>query len=475
MTIKALDRRTVLRGVLATGALVSVPLPLLEAMLDDNGTALAQTGTPLSPLYVTWFFGNGSLPGRWKPASTGAGSAWALSPQLQPLSEVKSHLTVITGLQNNVHVSGMEHPTGSAGATTGAPLNGNAVRAKSIDQLVADVISMGAPYRSIEVGVTPATPGGAPDTLHSVSHRGPNARNDAEYDPRAVFNRLFMGSTQPPPDTGTGGTGGSGVDDQAAKLARVRKSVLDTILADGTSLKSRLGTADQQRVEEHLESIRAIERRLGATSGGSGGSGGSGSTIPPACSSVMLPTVGRDTQSEAPPAVNTAMVELTALALACEKTRVLTFMFSLPAAHVYYRHLASNMNDDFHDIICHGDAGDQSNQPRVDTGVLYAMRCLNEFLVKLKNTPHGSSSLLDATLVYVTSDTAWGKTHTKTEWPVLFAGKAGGRLRGDEHHNFPSDNLSKALLTVAQIMGSTQTEIGLDGGRVTSPLAGVRV
>jgi hypothetical protein len=472
MTIKALDRRTVLKGALATGALVTVPLPLLDAMLNDNGTALAQTGTPLSPLYVTWFFGNGSLPGRWKPASTGAGSAWALSPQLQPLSEVKSHLTVITGLQNNVHVSGMEHPTGSAGATTGAPLNGNAVRAKSIDQLVADVISMGAPYRSIEVGVTPATPGGAPDTLHSVSHRGPNARNDAEYDPRAVFNRLFMGSTQPPPDAGTGGTTGN---DQAAKLVRIQKSVLDAILRDGASLEQRLGTADRQRVEQHLESIRAIERRLDTTTGGSGGSGGSGNTIPPACNSVMMPTVGSDTRSEAPPAVNAAMVELTALALACEKTRVLTFMFSLPAAHVYYRHLASNMNDDFHDIICHGDAGDQSNQPRVDTGVLYAMRCLNEFLMKLKNTPHGSTTLLDASLVYVTSDTAWGKTHTKTEWPVLFAGKAGGRLRGDEHHNFPGENLSKALLTVAQVMGSTQTEIGLDMGRVTSPLAGVRV
>src|SRR5688500_7723657 len=225
MTIKALDRRTVLRGVLATGALVSIPLPLLEAMLNNNGTALAQTSTPLSPLYVTWFFGNGTLPGRWKPASTGAGSAWTLSPQLQPLAELKSHLTVITGLQNNVHVGGMEHPTGSAGATTGAPLNGNAVRAKSIDQFVADVRSTGAPYRSIEVGVTPATPGGATDTLHSVSHRGPNARNDPEYDPKAVFNRLFMGSTQPPPSTGTGGSAGMGANDEAAKLARVRKSV----------------------------------------------------------------------------------------------------------------------------------------------------------------------------------------------------------------------------------------------------------
>ena len=72
MTMKPLDRRTVLRGMLATGATVSIPLPLLDIMLNDNGTAYAQTATPVSPLYVTWFFGNGSLPGRWKPAKTGS-------------------------------------------------------------------------------------------------------------------------------------------------------------------------------------------------------------------------------------------------------------------------------------------------------------------------------------------------------------------------------------------------------------------
>jgi hypothetical protein len=446
--------------MLATGAAVTIPLPLLEAMLNTNGTALAQTGMPVSPLYVTWFFGNGTLPGRWKPTATGAGSAWQLSPQLQPLSEVKSHLTVVSGLENKVHVSGVEHPTGSAGCTTAAPLSGNAVRAKSIDQIVADTISAGAAYRSIEVGVTPATPNGPQDTLHTVSHRGPNARNNPEFDPRAVFNRLFTGTTTPPPP-------GDPAAEQAAKLARVRKSVLDAILQDGANLQQRLGSADRQRVEAHLESIRAIERRLVTTPP---------DTPPPAaCSTVAAPTVGRDANSEAPPAVNTAMVDLSALALSCEKTRVLSFMFSLPAAHVYYRHLASNMNDDFHDTVCHGDAGDQSNQPRVDTGVLYAMRCLNEFLVKLKNTAHGSSTLLDSTLVYVTSDTAWGKTHTKAEWPVLFAGKAGGRLRGDEHHNFQNESLSRALLTVAQVMGGTKTEIGLDAGRATSPLAGIRV
>lgn len=457
MKMKPLNRRTVLRGALAAGAVATIPLPLLEAMLDANGTALAQTNTPLLPLYVTWFFGNGSLPGKWKPSSTGAGAEWALSSQLQPLAEVKSHLTVISGLEGKLVVSGMEHPTGSAAATTGAPLSGNAVRAESIDQLVAELIGTGASFRSLEVGVTPATPNGNPDSLHTVSHRGPNARNNPEFDPKAVFKRLFTDGAQPVDDAAAA---------EAAKLVEVRKSVLDAILEDGASLQQKLGAADKQRVEQHLEAIRAIELRLNAP-----GPGG----LPATCGSAVAPAVGRDGSSEAPPEVNTAMAELTTLALACEKTRVATFMFSLPAAHVYYRHLAADMDDDFHDTICHTDAGDDSNQPRVEKGVLYAMRCLNEFLLKLKATPHGDSNLLDSTLVYVTSDTAWGKTHGKTEWPVLLAGKARGRLRGDEHHHFPGENLTRALLTVAQIMGSEKTELGIDGGHVTASLPGIQV
>lgn len=446
-----------LRGLLTTGATATIGLPLLEIMLNENGTALAQTGEPLHPLFVTWFFGNGTLPGRWNPTVTGAGTAWQLSPQLLPLAEHKSHLTVISGLEGKLVTSGVEHPTGSAAATTAAPLSGIAVRAPSIDQVVAQVTSAGAPFRSIEVGVTPATPGGPQDTLHTVSHNGPNSRNNPEFDPRAVFSRIF-GGFEPPSDEG---------EDVAGKMYRVRKSVLDAVLSDGAALQQRLGSADRARVEAHLEAIRAIERRLEVTTPNEG--------HPSVCLSPESPGIGPDTQSEAPPAVNTAMAELTMLALACERTRVATFMFSLPAAHVYYRHLASNMNDDFHDTICHGDAGDASNQPRVDTGVIYTMRCLNEFLTKLKETPHGASTLLDASLVYVTSDTAWGKLHDRTEWPVLFAGKAGGRLRGDEHHRFQGENLSRALLSVAQIMGSDITEIGIDGGRVTSALPGIMV
>jgi hypothetical protein len=456
MTIKHLDRRTLLRGALATGAAVTIPLPLLEIMLDGNGTKLAHAATPIAPLYMTWFFGNGTLPGLWKPAKTGTGASWELSPQLKPLAEHKSYLTVVSGLEGKLVVGGLEHPSGSAGCTTGAPLSGNAVRSESIDQSVAKVL--GTPqggFKSLELGVTPATPNGPQDSLHTVSHSGPNARNMPEYDPKAVFNRLFMGGVVTPTEP-----------DQAAKLIKVRKSVLDAVLADGARLQKRLGAADKARIERHLAAIRDIEARL---------EGGPSTGVPAACNSQTAPTQGKDARSEAPPGVNTIMSQLATLALACDRTRVVSYMFSLPAAHVYYRHLDDDMDADFHDTICHTDAGDSSNQPRVDKGVQYTMRCFAELLTNMKGTEHGAGNLLDSTLIYVTSDTAWGKIHERTEWPVLLVGKAGGRLAGDTHLNYQGEHLSRALLTVAQLMGSTTTSYGLDSGKATSALPGIQV
>ena len=159
---------------------------------------------------------------------------------------------MISGLTNKCVKGGSEHPSGSAGATTGSQLNGNAVRLKSIDQVVADTIGTGTDFRSIEVGVTPATPNGPEDSLHSVSHRGPSARNDAEYDPKKVFTKLFMGGTTTPGTT-------PGMPDAMAKLNGVKKSMLDSCLEDGAALQKKLGASDKKRVQDHLDSIRAIE------------------------------------------------------------------------------------------------------------------------------------------------------------------------------------------------------------------------
>ena len=97
-----LPRRTVLRGVLAGGIGVAIPLPRMAGMLNGNGTAYAAGGA-LPLRYGTWFFGNGINPPEWVPAATGVGSAWTLSPALMPLQPVKSYLQVITGLTTRSH------------------------------------------------------------------------------------------------------------------------------------------------------------------------------------------------------------------------------------------------------------------------------------------------------------------------------------------------------------------------------------
>jgi hypothetical protein len=447
-----LGRRGVLRGLLAAAGAVAIPLPLFDAMLNEHGTAYAQ-GTPLRRCYVTWFFGNGVLPGLWVPTATGTGNSWSLSPQLQPLAALKSQLTVVSGLKHSFGATG-PHPDGSAAANTGAGTKNQTAQLASIDQIVANVIGTTTPFKSLQIGVTPATPDGPETTLKAISHTGPNAPLVPEFDPAKVFSRIFSGVSQTPT-----------VDPKEVALTNVKGSVLDAVTADIKELDQSLGATDRMRLDSHLQGIVELENLIKGMS-----------TPPPStCAVPDMPTVGPDSRSEVPPGVNTAMVGLAAMALACDRTRVVAFNYSLPAAHIYYRLLSSDMNADFHNTICHGDGGTPSSQPRVNTGVLFTMQCFAEFLTKLQSIAEGSSTLLDNSLVYATSCTSWGKNHTTDEWPVLFAGKAGGQFSGDQHFRAANGNLSQALLTVANAMGANLKEIGLDSGHVTSELNGLRI
>jgi len=443
MRTKPLNRRAVLRGLLATGAVMTVPLPVLDGMLNGNGTAFAQ-GQPLARRFATWFFGNGILPPLWNPAATG--NSWELTPQLAPLVNVKDYLTVVTGLANKF-VGSSFHPLGSAFSTTGGGVEDASAVLPSIDQLIAESIGTSSVFKSLEIGVSNATPNGPENTLHAVSHRGKNAPNYPEFDPVAVFSRLFSQSNS-----------------TAAEILRLnqgKQSVLDAVVEDAREMKALLGIADQQRLEQHLDGISQLERRLAA---------------PPQCAAPASPQsvgVAIDSRSEAPEVVSDMMSELLALAFACDMTRAASVVFTLPAAHVYYRHLGDDMNDDFHDTICHTDPGDALNQTRVHRGVVHAMQCLATFLERLRSLTEGDGNLLDNSLIYVTSCTSWGKIHAKDEWPVLLAGKAGGALQGNTHYRAPGENLSKVLFTMANLMGANVTSLGAAEGLVDSGLTGL--
>ena len=115
-----IHRRTLLRGLAATGLAVAIPLPRLAGMLNSNGTAYAAQAGALPQRFGLWFFGNGILFPRWNPAATGSGSSWALSEELAPLAAYKSQLSVVTGLGIKSLISDDPHVAGAAGALTGA-------------------------------------------------------------------------------------------------------------------------------------------------------------------------------------------------------------------------------------------------------------------------------------------------------------------------------------------------------------------
>jgi hypothetical protein len=176
--------------------------------------------------------------------------------------------------------------------------------------------------------------------------------------------------------------------------------------------------------------------------------------------------------------VNDVMAQMLAVALASGITNNATFMFTLPAAHVYYRSIAPDMNADFHDTIAHTDAGDNAAtgyQTRYHEGVIYAMQGLNTFASQLSKMSEGAGTVLDNMLIYVTSCTGWGKVHDTSEWPVLFLGKAGGALKGDQHFRAANGNLSSALLTIANIFGAGLKTIGKGNGQTSTELTGLRM
>jgi hypothetical protein len=102
------------------------------------------------------------------------------------------------------------------------------------------------------------------------------------------------------------------------------------------------------------------------------------------------------------------------------------------------------------------------------------MECFAYLLEQMDEINEGDRTLLDNACVLSGTCVAYGRTHQRSEWPIMIAGKAGGALRGDFHHRAPSDNPSKVLLTLANIHGARLERIGLDACLATEEIAVIR-
>src|SRR5215470_14276446 len=149
-----LNRRALLKGL---GA--AVALPTLDAMLNSHGNAYAD-GAPVPKRFATFFFSNGVILSRWRPAATGP--SWSLTEELAPLVNVKSYVNVVSGYKIKIpNLRG--HHTGAAGILSGYPFiplppEGAPYNSKfggpSVDQIAADAIGSSNTFPSIQIAVS---------------------------------------------------------------------------------------------------------------------------------------------------------------------------------------------------------------------------------------------------------------------------------------------------------------------------------
>ena len=422
LTRKSLSRRTFLRGVGAT-----VSLPFLDAMVPAAIAMNQAAARPAKRLgYI--FIPMGSDINRWTPQ--GVGKLDHLSPILSPLDAVKQHISVISNLELQPAYPGT-HATSNASFLSAA----RAKRTESADyylgitadQIAARHLGRDTALPSLELSMDLMETVGQCDNgyacvyQNNLSWSSPTTPLPAEAHPRLVFESMF-------------GEGGSA--QERAALRKRRSSLLDAVRSDLSSLRKELGNADRNRVDEFLESVRDVERRIQLAE-----KGVKENPNPDVERPIGVP----DSYAEHA----RLMFDLQLLAFQGDITRVSTFQLARETSNRTYPEVG--VTDPHHPLSHHGN--DPEKIERMSRINRYHVSLFAEFVAKLANTPEGDGSLLDNSLLLYGSGMGNPNLHDHTNLPILVAGGAAAGMAGGRHIRYdkptPLANLHLTLLEKA--------------------------
>jgi len=420
ITKKALPRRTFLRGIGATLA-----LPLLDAMVPSM-TALAKTAAEpvrrLGFIYIPM----GCDITRWTPRSTD-GTLTLLSPTLESLAPLVDQLTVISNMELKNAYPGT-HATSNAAFLSAAKAkwteSTDYYLGTTADQIAAQHIGNQTVLPSLELSMDLLQTVGQCDNgyacvyQNNLSWSSPTTPLPSEPHPRIVFERLF-------------GEGGSPADRRSA-LKR-RASLLDWLRNDIARLQTTLGADDRRRVDQYLDSIREVERRIQKAESGADGD--------------QLPDLDRPVGVPASYAEHAKLLfDLQALAMQGDMTRVITFQLARETSTRTYPEIG--VADPHHPLTHHGN--DPEKIARMAKINAFHVSLFAYYLEKLKSTPDGSGTLLDHSMVLYGSGMGNPNVHDHVNLPVIVAGGGAGKMKGGRHIHYseptPLANLHLTLL-----------------------------
>ncbi len=436
----ALPRRTFLRGLGATLA-----LPILDAMVPA-AFAQAKSGARAMRRFGVVYVPNGIAMRAWTPATEGAG--FEFTPILKPLEPFREKMLVVSGL-NNVQGGGA-HAGRSTGFLTGVTSGDGAVASRSseynihggisADQILAKEIGGQTLLPSLELALESHDTSGSCDVgyacvyTNTISWRSDSTPLPMEYNPRAVFEQLF---------------GDSGSTDQRARIARIqgKRSILDSLSDRVSELTRELGPSDTLRLNEYLDAVRDVERRIEKAE---------------ALSATELPTL--DQPAGVPPTYAEharLMFDLQLLAHRTDLTRISTFMMAREISGRTYPEIG--VPDAHHPTSHHREEPEMIE--KLQKINLFHIGLFAEHVQKLAATEDGDGSLLDHMALIYGAGMSNSNAHDPTNLPIVLLGGAAGTKTG-RHVVFPKGTPHTNLwLTLVANLGVPLEKLGTSTGK----------
>lgn len=427
------------RAFLGGGAAV-VALPFLESL---RGAHAVTAPVPVRTLF--WYLPCGIRMEHWRPEATGFG--YDLPRILAPLAPHQGKVSVISGLANraaSVPVAG-DHARGTGSfltcmecrLTDGSDIE-NGV---SIDQVIAEGLGNATVFGSLELGAEGGLSIGNCDSGYScaysrnISWADENTPLPKSTDPSVVFDRLFAGF-----DTDL-------TQEDIDRRQRWRTSVLDHAMADANALNTRLSTSDRAKLDEYMTGIRELEQRL---------QNGEALTCVPG-------ERPEDVQDYA--AIVKAMTDLQVKALECDLTRVVSFMMENGGSYRSYDFIG--VTGAHHELSHHqSDPTKLEGLSAIDTWEIEQFAYLLQQMDAI--TEANGATLLDNSLVLLSSEISDGDRHNHDDLPVLLAGSGGGYTTPGRHIDLGQETpIADLFIAMADAAGVAVPSFGQDG---TQPL-----
>jgi hypothetical protein len=439
ITKKHLARRTFLRGMGVTLA-----LPLLESMVPAR-TLLAQTAARPLPRLGFVYVPHGAIMTEWTPDTAGAG--FEFKSILKPLEAYRENVNIISGLGHAAADSSAVHSlsptTWLSGVRPKKTQGVDAYAGVTADQIAAQTIGQESILPSMELA-TEDHSGliGSCDRdygciyMNTLSWRTPTTPLPMEINPRKVFERMF-------------GAGGS-VEQRLAR-SREDRSILDAIRTEASTLQVQLGPADRHTLDQYLENVREIERRIQLAEQSQGDE------------DLLLPERPSGIPFHYEDHIK-LMYDLLALAYQANLTRVATFMVSREVSNRTYPQVG--VTDGHHAISHHQNRAEaMEKNVRIQT---YNVNLFKYFLDRLENTPDGDGTLLDNSLILYGSNMSTSNAHDHFPLPNVLVGGRGVKMRGGQHLKYADRTpMANLLVTMLDKVGVREERLGDSTGRFT--------